>query len=216
MSSVAAIRELNSLAVQQWGFVTSAQALSRGISRVAISRLTSAGVLRSVVRGVYEFLDSVVVANEDMYALWLSLESETPPAERSRVPQDGAGVFAGVAAARIHGIGDLSVTEYEIVLPKRRQTRHEHVCFRREALPSSEATVVDGLPVLTVPRLIKDFLERDYPVDVSLISDLISEAVSKKLITMEELEVLLRTVSEEDRAFYLEEARERADGFSYV
>ncbi|QQE50864.1 type IV toxin-antitoxin system AbiEi family antitoxin domain-containing protein [Corynebacterium urealyticum] len=53
MSSTKTLELLESLAADQWGIITTAQAKSEGISRLQLSRLSERGVLTRTRQGLY-------------------------------------------------------------------------------------------------------------------------------------------------------------------
>ena|SRR5680860_85920 len=67
-----ALRELAEMSASQWGMVTSAQAATRGVSRLDLSRLTESGDLVRLAHGVYKDAGAPSGAHLDVRAAWLS------------------------------------------------------------------------------------------------------------------------------------------------
>lgn len=178
--------------------------------------MESAGVLERLQHGVYRLAGAPEVHNEGFFAQWVSISPDVLPAERSLWPEDGVAVFAGVAAAHLHQIGDLTVHETEFVTPTRRRSRQQSVRFRVEHLSNTDVTLVDGAPVLTIPRLVKDLLVGSYPVDLSLIGDLVRDALRDGKTSMFELASVLAEVDPTTRAALEGYVQERLQVPQYV
>lgn len=82
MKAVEILAQLESLAANQWGIITTAQAQREGISRLHINRLAGSGILTRARRGVY-FLPSVQLGPlTDVREAWISLEPNLFAVER--------------------------------------------------------------------------------------------------------------------------------------
>lgn len=200
METFGALRAISELTSEQWGLVTSAQAVDRGVSRAQLLRMAAAGLLERVQHGVYRLTGAPREENEHLCALWMGLDASAAPEGRALWPSDGAVVFGGVVAASLHEVGDLTVHEYELVTPVRRQSRQASVRFRVEQLSDTEVTTVRGLPVLTIPRLVRDLVQGTYPVDLSLVGDLVVDALRDGKTSTFELDTVYETFDPTTRA----------------
>jgi len=144
------------VAAGQWGLLTTAQAAHEGISRLQLARLTDAGVLQRVGRGVYATTSS---AGEhlSLRAAWLALDP-AHTAELRLVNPIAAGVVSHASAAGLHQLGDLLDDQHEFTLAQRKQTARGGIRIHRGDLLAQDVTVLQGLPVTTVERTIADLL----------------------------------------------------------
>lgn len=216
MDTFGALRAISELTSEQWGLVTSAQAIERGVSRAQLLRIAGAGLLERMQHGVYRLTGAPREMNEELCALWVGLDAAAAPAERAVWPSDGAVVFGGVVAAGLHEVGDLTVHEYELVTPVRRQSRQPSVRFRIEQLSDTDVTTVGGLPVLTIPRLVRDLVQGSYPVDLSLVGDLVVDALRDGKTSRFELEAAYASMGASTRSTLEGYVRERLDAPQYV
>lgn len=134
--------------------MSTAQAAATGVSRPALGRLTEAGVITPLRRGVY-LLRGNTPDLLDLRAVWLSVDPDRDPFVD---PTSGA-VLSHAAAARVWDAGDLSVWPVDLTVPERRWTRQTDVRFRVRSLPDEDVTVVDGLPVTVPGRTVADLLK---------------------------------------------------------
>ncbi len=159
MSRGSSLGALSGFTVAQWGMVTAAQARAVGASRADVNRLIADGALEAVPEGarVYRLAGAPADPDRDpVRAVWLQLGDGGEPSARLRVPD---AVVAGRSAALVLGVGDLAASVHEFYVTKRRQLRRDDVRLRvRSGLPSSHWSVVDGLPVCTVARVVADLL----------------------------------------------------------
>lgn len=150
---------LSGLTVAQWGMVTAAQARAVGVSRADVNRLVADGALEVVPGGarVYRLAGAPVDPDRDpVRAVWLQLGEGAEASARLRVPD---AVVAGRSAALVLGVGDLAAPVHEFYVTRRRQLRRGDVRLRvRSDLPSSHWSVVGGLPVCIVARVVADLL----------------------------------------------------------
>src|SRR5215207_9555055 len=88
------------IAAGQWGLLTTAQAEREGITRLQLARLTDAGVLERVDRGVYATASSAT-EHRALRAAWLALDPTRTAEERLAEPMT-AGVASHTSAAALH------------------------------------------------------------------------------------------------------------------
>ena len=95
---------LGQVTASQWGMVTTAQAASLGVSRLALARAAEAGHLIRLTQGVYREAGAPADEFEDLRAGWLATDP-TRTAE-DRLSEGSAGVVvSGVSAAWLHKMG---------------------------------------------------------------------------------------------------------------
>ncbi|ROS23721.1 type IV toxin-antitoxin system AbiEi family antitoxin domain-containing protein [Cellulomonas sp. PhB150] len=172
-------RTVNDLFAGQWGLLTTAQAVDRGVSRMQLSRMESAGLLDRVAHGIYA--SPAVRGDEllDLRAAWLSL-SPKELVEQRLTDLASTGVVSHASAARLHRIGDLIADEHEFLLTRRVQSTRVGLRVRRARLEEREVTLVAGLPVTTAARTIVDL--RHIGTDPGLLGDLAADAARAGLI----------------------------------
>jgi len=182
---------LGDLADERWGMFTTAQAERAGVSRKTLSGLSSSGAIRRVAQGVYRMAGSPEPDLEYICTPWLALGGATLAPAPSGAP---AVVVAGESAAIAHGIGDFFPGVIDIMTPSRRTTRLADVRLRTRDLRPHDVTFIDGLPTLTVERMIADLLEQW--TDRSLVVDALRQAGEQgKLLSPRELASLLNPVA---------------------
>jgi hypothetical protein len=171
-----ALRELAEMSASQWGMVTSAQAATRGITRLDLSRLTESGDLVRLAHGVYKDAGAPSGAYLDVRAAWLSSDPARLAGDRLGDGHRGV-VVSGQTAAWLHDIGDLRSNRTELTAPVRRQTQRPDLHYRRRDLPEADVTIRDGLPVTTPERTIADLVENR--TDLSIVADVLRDASRK-------------------------------------
>jgi predicted transcriptional regulator of viral defense system len=176
MKSRAALRELAEMSASQWGMVTSAQAVTRGVTRLDLSRLTESGDLVRLAHGVYKDAGAPSGAYLDVRAAWLSSDPARLASDRLGDSHRGV-VVSGQTAAWLHDIGDLRSNRTELTTPNRRQTQRADLHYRRRDLPEEDVTIHDGLPVTTPERTIADLVEDR--TDMSIVADALRDASRK-------------------------------------
>lgn len=171
-----ALRELAEMSASQWGMVTSAQAATRGVTRLDLSRLAESGDLVRLAHGVYKDAGAPSGAYLDVRAAWLSSDPTRLASDRLGDGHRGV-VVSGQTAAWLHDIGDLRSNRTELTTPVRRQTQRADLHYRRRDLPVEDVTIRDGLPVTTPERTIADLVEDR--TDLSIVADALRDASRK-------------------------------------
>lgn len=177
-----ALRELAEMSASQWGMVTSAQAATRGVTRLDLSRLTESGDLVRLAHGVYKDAGAPSGAHLDVRAAWLSSDPARLASDRLGDGHRGV-VVSGQTAAWLHDIGDLRSNRTELTTPVRRQTQRADLHYRRRDLPEEDVTIHDGLPVTTPERTIADLVEDR--TDLSIVADALRDASRKSELDLE-------------------------------
>lgn len=176
MKTTEALAVLGEYAADQWGMVTTAQAVRVGVDTAMLHRLTDYGHLHVVRRAVYAPATAAITPHRDVQAAWLALNPSVPAWKRPKLDPDGA-VVSHRTAANVHGFGDMFVDSIELTVPRRRESGDPQLRLRqlrRRALTENDVTLVDGLPVTTAARTVEDLL--DDHVDASHIADVIKDA----------------------------------------
>lgn len=175
MKVLNALNILNDLCTSQRGMFTSAQAQMLGVDRMAISRLVQHGQIDCVLRGVYRASAAPRTREEDIYAVWLSLDPKIPAYKRA----SGASEFIASlnTAAWLLELGELKPSPITFSYPARRQSRNANVRFLKRALSEVDITIVAGIPTTTPERTVLDLL--DYGEDLSLVSSVLAVAQSR-------------------------------------
>ncbi|MFI5736662.1 type IV toxin-antitoxin system AbiEi family antitoxin domain-containing protein [Kribbella sp. NPDC051587] len=152
MSAVQSLDALESLELVgsgQWGLVTTSQADQAGVSKMQLSRLAERGTLQRVRHGIYALPSADTGPLLGLRAAWLATGSRPSG-------QQPLAVVSGESAAAVHGLGDLLPSKYEFSTAVRRQTTQADTRYRKRDLPDEDVTWVNGLPVTTVARTLRD------------------------------------------------------------
>lgn len=174
------MRDLGAIAQRQWGLVTTKQAHAAGVARLQLSRLAGGGALERVSQGIYRLAGAPALENEQILASWVALDGKD--FDPARQP---AAVVAGVAAARVHEIGDFWIETIDFFTPIRRVSRRPDVRTRVRTLARGEYTLVDGLPTLTGARTIADLVE--LWTDESLVADALRDGIDRGIVDLRHL-----------------------------
>ncbi|WP_326752507.1 type IV toxin-antitoxin system AbiEi family antitoxin domain-containing protein [Streptomyces hirsutus] len=172
------------MAVDQWGLVTAAQARGLGVSGVQLMRLTEAGLLESVGRGVYALPAVGLPRHLEIKVAWLRLQARVPAWDRPLGSRD-SGVVSHTSACQLHDLGDIPAPDVEISVPRRRTTTEPFVRLRTACLGAADITVVDGLPVTTAARTIVDLLHTK--ADGGHVGGVIADAERRDLVDIDAL-----------------------------
>lgn len=184
------VARTSALAAGQWGLFTSAQAEAEGITRLQLARLTDAGVIERVDRGIYA-APAAVDERTPLRAAWLSLEPARLAEERLTNPV-ATGVMSHTSAAALHGIGNLLDDEPEVTMPDRKQSRRG-IRLHRAALDTDEVTIAEGLPVTTPARTVADFL-RDGR-DPSHVAEIAGDVLRRGLASRQDMATALEPLA---------------------
>lgn len=196
MGIVDALLKLSPLTSWQNGLFATAQAQKVGVDTVTVGRLLSRGLTERLGRGVYALNSSTRLRPdlEEIYWRWLHIHPSILPSERAN-RLESVPVVMGHAAARLHGIGDLYIYEYEFSLPQKRVSRNQSFKFYTRQLPEHETTWCEGMRVTTIERTIADVAKWG-ECDYRHISQMILDAVESKHVR---LDVLAQMLDDEAR-----------------
>jgi len=198
---------LSGVAADQWGLVTAAQAKAHGLSAVQLKRLTEAGLLENVGRGVYALPAAGLPHHLEIKVAWLRLQPTVPAWERAIGGPD-SGVISHASASQLHSLGDIPAPDVEISVPRRRTTTEPFVRLRTADLPTADITIVDGLPVTTPARTIIDLLQAK--ADGGHVGGVIADAERRDLV---DINVLAQAVQPYARKYGL---RPAATGYELI
>lgn len=179
------LARIGEYAADQWGLITAAQAKRIGLNAVQLLRLTEAGLLENVGRGVYLLQAAGLPPHVELKVAWLRLQPGVFAAERSLGDKD-SGVISHASACQLHSLGDIPAPQAEISVPRRRTTTEPFVHLRTATLEPADITLVQGLPVTTARRTILDLLRSK--ADGGHIGGVIADAERLDLIAIEDLQ----------------------------
>jgi hypothetical protein len=173
MRTASALKALAQITTSQWGLVTTAQASSKGVTKLDISRLANAGHLERVVQGVYRDLGAPSSMFDEVRAYWLAARPELLAEQRlMNLEQDF--IATGSTAAWLLGIGDLIPQKFEFVAAARKQTARKVVQFRLAKVELGEIEFAEGLPVLKPLATVIELLRER--TDLTLVARVLSDA----------------------------------------
>ncbi|MFI9332617.1 type IV toxin-antitoxin system AbiEi family antitoxin domain-containing protein [Kitasatospora sp. NPDC052868] len=172
------------IAADQWGLVTAKQVAEQGVNGVRLKRLTDAGLLEHVSRGVYLVPGAGYPQHLEIKAAWLRLAPAKAAWQRESTDPD-SGVVSHTSACLLHDLGDIPAGDVEITVPRRRVSRDPDVRLRIGALEPADITLIDGLPVTTAERTIVDLLRSR--ADAGHIGGVIADAEHRDLIALDAL-----------------------------
>ena len=143
-------QKLYKIAEGQLGYFTAAQAKAAGVLQVRLVQLHKSGDVERVSRGVYR-LARYPVSPLGQYmeaALWPQVRR---PGER--------GVISHASALALYGLSDASPAKVHVTLPADARVRRavpRHVVVHYADLPLDDMQEVEGIPVTTPERTIRD------------------------------------------------------------
>ncbi len=170
MQTLDVLESLERVGSSQWGLVTTSQADVAGVSKMHLSRLAERGTLQRVRHGIYALPSADAGPLQGLRAAWLATGSRPSG-------QQPLAVVSGESAAAVHGLGDLLPSKYEFTSAVRRQTTQADTRYRKRDLPDEDVIWVNGLPVTTVGRTLKDLAAGG--TDFDHLSVAVREAVSR-------------------------------------
>lgn len=196
MKTAEVMRRLGEIADQQWGLVTTAQAVREGVTGVDLQRARKAGAITTVRRAVYRVAGAPEDPRDQVRAAWLA--SEPRRFSYERLKDEDPVVVTGATAAWLHDAGDLNPEPYELTSVRRRQSRSQEVRYRRAEIDSADMQLVDGLPATTPQATVIDLMRRGE--DVSLVADVLREIADDMDFPVEDFRRRLLRCTPEDRA----------------
>lgn len=152
---------LADLASDQWGLVTSRQAMLAGVPLSTWQRLVARGdLIERVAHGVYRFRMAPLVDHLDLRAAWLQLAPGVAAWDR----RPDQGVVSHRSAASLYGLGHLPADTHEFTFAVRRHSRRSDVRIHQRSLQPDEHESLTGLLVTRPARIASDLLaDREDP-----------------------------------------------------
>lgn len=178
MKSSASLLAVSEITSGQWGMVTTAQAESRGVGRLEMSRLTKMGYLERIRQGVYRNSGAPESRYDGLRAEWLSFMPGVLAEKRQMHPERDA-VVSGTTAAWLRGEGDFSPKPYTFQKNVRVQKVSQTVRVKKADISESDIEYVQGLPVTTPTRTTLDLMLQGE--DLGAISQMISDSSESEI-----------------------------------
>lgn len=167
------------MAVRQHGFVTTAQARERGVSRQALRQMAERGSIERVSRGVYRVPSLPYSEYSDYMEAVLWPEGET-------------GIISHESALALYGLSDASPSRIHVTLPAgyriRRREIPERFRVHHADLVAHDVDAVEGVPVTTPERTLRDCHAAN--VGVRLLRQAIEEAQREGYLAPDRAEAL--------------------------
>ena len=184
MKQADVLATLETVAADQWGIVTTAQAGREGVERLQLSRLAEKGDLERARHGVYLLPSHQAGPQDEIGAAWLSLEPKKFIDERW--DDEWPVVVSHESAARIHGIGRLIPPKFMFSTDGTKQTRQQGIrIYTRRTLAEGDIVSVDGLPVTSIARTVADLAEQK--LERGYLADLLADALRKENVRIDDL-----------------------------
>ncbi len=163
MQSVS-LSAIYAIAEDQMGFVTSAQAVAAGVRPMSIIMLERRGRIERVSHGVYRLKEyPVQPLTQYMQAtLW---------------PHGRRGVLSHETALALYELSDIDPPKVHITLPVGFRVQREvpgYMIVHRQALVAEEITNLEGMPITTPVRTIRDCMAAH--IGPALLTDAITQA----------------------------------------
>ncbi|WP_292834590.1 type IV toxin-antitoxin system AbiEi family antitoxin domain-containing protein [Microbacterium sp.] len=186
MPVVTKLEMLREIALDQHGFVTTAQALTEGVSHAELSTMVARGRLEHVAHGVYR-VPQVAATEFDQYHL-AALWTGAPEACLSHDTALAAWDISDINPNRIH----LTVSRHR----RLRRAGGETYVMHYEDLDPSQVTWWEGIPIVTVTTAIDQGIASGVPT--YLLRQAIERAGRTSLLLIAERERLTQRLQDRD------------------
>ena len=184
---------LESVASDQWGIITTAQAQREGITRLQLSRLADKGVLARSRHGIYLLPSAQHGALTNLRTAWVSLGAREFPDERWE--SEDKILVSHESAALIHQVGDLIPRRITFSSTTRKQTSQEDIyIYSNREINSKDIRNVDGLPVTSVELTVSDLAEKK--IEFNYLATMVVDALRKENVRMKDLATKLNDAAE--------------------
>lgn len=145
-----------SLAEDQMGYVTAAQAAAAGVRQPTLVMMARRGTLERVSRGVYRLVHfpGHPLAQYMQATLW-------PYDRAGRVENRVRGVLSHETALALHELSDVAPPKVHITVPASYRVQRAvpgYLAVHRADLHPDERTTLEGMPIVTPERAIRDGL----------------------------------------------------------
>ncbi|MCE5292459.1 MAG: type IV toxin-antitoxin system AbiEi family antitoxin domain-containing protein [Nocardiaceae bacterium] len=176
------------ICADQWGFVTTSQARSAGLTAHQVKRLADRGALERMHYGIYRMTRLPDDPHTNTRLAWIALDPATPAWQRleEEVP---TGVLSHQSAANLYGLGDIRSDYIEISALKRIRIKDLDIHIHITQLRRDDWEIVDGIPVTTVARTIADLAAER--IDGGHLASIVRDALERDLITTAQVETIL-------------------------
>jgi len=143
-----------SLAEDQMGYVTAAQAAAAGVRQPTLVMMANRGTLERVSRGVYRLVHFPThpLAQYMQATLW-------PYDRAGRVHDRVRGVLSHETALALHELSDVAPPKVHITVPTGYRVQREipkYLVVHHAELDTDEVTALEGMPIVTPERAIRD------------------------------------------------------------
>jgi predicted transcriptional regulator of viral defense system len=195
------LEALRELAEGQEGYFSAAQAITAGVDRHRLQRLTGQGIIERDTRGIYHFPTYPLGDRAELWraVLW-------PSGRRG----DVLGTLSHGTALSLYDASTINPSSIDITLPRsirvRRTIPRTYRLHFRDYDPD-ETTKLQGLPVTTLFRTLFDLI-LDY-TEFQFVTEALDSAQQKGLLTSNEIK-RLKAFREVDPTLIERVVRERA------
>ena len=163
--------QLYAVAEGQAGYFSASQALEAGYSRERLSDLNARGRFQRVAHGVYRLAHFPGSPYEDLFIAWLRVGPNS--------------VVSHESALGLYELSDVMPSEVHMIMPRTGSRRREGLRLHTNELNENEITHLQGLPVTTVARTIRDVIQSGLPQE--FVEQAIREALQRGLTTRDDL-----------------------------
>ncbi len=168
-------RELGRLAASQHGVFSRAQADARGFSKEVIARRVRRGMWEQPHPGVYRLTGAPNSWRASLMAACLAWGPGTVASHRAAA---ALWEFTGFPPRRI-----------ELSIPRKRERPLPHLVHRPVALPATDVTTLDSIPVTTPERTLLDLAG---VASSERVEEALDDALRRRLVSVPRLTQLLR------------------------
>lgn len=149
-------RELAEIAADRHGLVTTEDALDVGYAPGTLDKMARRGQLERLARGLYRipFLPGGELAGYMAAALW---------------PYGTTGVLTYETALDLWDVCDINPTKIHVTVPRRHRPQRDAprgYVIHREDLAPADVTMIEGIPVVTLEKAIRQCAERHVARDL--------------------------------------------------
>lgn len=191
MKTLDALRTIEASTLDQRGLLSTAQAQRLGIDRTTLNRLTSAGDLEPIRRGIYAHISSLNDPKRELRAAWLQTAPQLFAHER--LDSADTPVIAYASAASVHEIGNLLPSRHTFITQTRKQTRHPDLRFIQKKLHKNSTTIVDNMLTTSVKQTIHDLAMNS--LDSEHLAQIVQDSMRASLLTQASLQEALTKVA---------------------
>lgn len=191
-----AYETIYSLAEDQMGYVTAAQAAAAGIRPTTLVMMATRGTLERISRGVYRIVHfpGHPLAQYMQATLW-------PYNRAGHAEHRVRGVLSHETALALHELSDIAPPKVHITVPAAYRVQRAvpaYLVVYRADLGLDEITALEGMPIVTPERAIRDCLAAH--LGPALLRQAIEDGLRSGRLTRALADQLHRELSVSDRA----------------